>query len=82
MEVLFPEGEGQKGHFEMVTHIEIERIMKNNGYFFYLISKDALIRVDKLEYNPDERNYLFSTKCTDKIYNAFSEMDSLLNTIV
>jgi FkbM family methyltransferase len=82
MEVLFPEGEGQKGHFEMVVHLEIEHIMKQNGYYFYLVSRDALIRVDKLEYNPDERNYLFSTGKTEKVYNAYSEMDVLIKTIV
>ncbi len=81
MEVLFPEGEGQKGHFEMVTHVEIERIMKEYGYSFYLISKDALIRVDKLEYNPDERNYLFSPTRSEKIYLSFSDMDSVIKNI-
>lgn len=82
MEVLFPEGEGQKGHFELCVHLEVERIMKENGYFFYLISQDALIRVDRLEYNPDERNYVFSTRCTEKIYNSFKEIDKLIFQII
>jgi FkbM family methyltransferase len=82
MEVLFPEGEGQKGRFEMVVHMEIERIMRENGYYFYLISRDALIRVDKLEYNPDERNYLFSTKRTGKVYSSFAEMGNLVKNII
>ncbi len=82
MEVLFPEGEGQKGYFEMVSHIKIERIMKECGYYSYLIGKDALIMVDKLEYNPDERNYLFSTKRSEKVYLSYSDMDSVMKNIL
>ncbi len=81
IEVLFPEGEGQKGHFEMETHFEIERIMKENGYYFYLICSNALIRMDALEYNPDERNYLFSKRCSEKRYLSFSEMELLIKSI-
>ncbi len=82
MEVLFPEGEGQKGHFEVETYKEIEKIMGENNYYFYLVSNVALIRLDKLEYNPDERNYLFSTKKSEKIYLSYSDMDSLIKTIL
>jgi FkbM family methyltransferase len=82
MEVLFPEGEGQKGHFEVEAYKEIEDIMKRNGYYFYLINNSALIRLDKLEYNPDERNYLFSTKRSEKIYNSYLEMDTLIKNVL
>ncbi len=82
MEVLFPEGEGQKGHFESESYKEIERIMGENNYYFYLVSPTALIRLDKLEYNPDERNYLFSTKRSENVYLSYSDMDTLIKTIL
>ncbi len=78
MEILFPEAEGIKGHFENNYYLEIERIMKENGYYFYLINEKALIRLDQLEYNPDGMNYLFSTKKSTHIYLSFSNMDSLI----
>lgn len=82
MEVLFPQGEGQKGHFEVETYKEIERMMQENKYYFYLISNVALIRLDKLEYNPDERNYLFSTRRSENVYLSYSDMDTLIKTIL
>lgn len=82
MEVLFPEGEGDKGHFAMGSHEVIEQIMRENNYYFYLVSDVALIRLDKLEYNPDERNYLFSTKHSEKVYLSYSDMDALIKTIL
>ncbi|MGP8215293.1 MAG: FkbM family methyltransferase [Bacteroidia bacterium] len=82
MEVLFPEGKESKGHFENNYYLEIERIMKENGYYFYLISETALIRLDSLEYNPDERNYLFSAKKSPHIYLSFSDMDTLSGSIL
>jgi len=76
MEVVF-DTEWLSGHSEMATYLEIERMMKANGYYFYLIVGEALIKVDKLEHNPNERNYLFSTHCSQKTYLPFSEIDSL-----
>jgi len=82
MEVLFPQGEGQKGHYEVETYKEIETFMKENNYYFYLINEMALIRLEKLEYNPDERNYLFSTKLSSRTYLAFSDINSLVNDVL
>lgn len=76
MEVVF-DTEWLNGHSEMATYLEIERLMKANGYYFYLIVGEAVIKVDKLEYNPNERNYLFSTYCSQKTYLPFSEIDLL-----
>jgi len=81
MEVLFPQGEGH-AHFKNDYYLEIERLMKENGYYFYLISEMALIRLDKLEYNPDERNYLFSTKKSDNVYLSFTDIPTLLKGIL
>jgi FkbM family methyltransferase len=78
MEVIF-ESEWLEGNSKLVTHLEIERILKSSGYFFYLIVGDALLRLDKLEQNPNERNYIFSTICTEKTYLPFSEITSLLS---
>jgi FkbM family methyltransferase len=80
-EVLFPESEGVKGHFENQLHLKIESMLKENGYFFYLINSTALIRVDRLEYNQDDRNYLFSTRKSEKVYMAYSDMNELLRNI-
>ncbi len=70
MEVLFPEAEGVKGHFENKQYLAIEKIMKENGYLFYIITKEKLIKVDTLVYNRIDRNYLFSVKDThsDEIF--------------
>jgi len=81
MEVLFPEDNWVKGHFENNYYLEIEQIMKENGYYFYLINDTALIRLDKLEHNPGERNYLFSAKKSDSIYLSVADMDLLLKNI-
>jgi FkbM family methyltransferase len=81
MEILFPEAEGIKGHFENDYYLEIERIMRENGYYFYLINEKALIRMDKLEYNPEERNYLFSTKKSTQVYLSFSDMNALIGQV-
>lgn len=81
MEILFPEGHGQKGHFENNQYLEIEEIMKKFRYYFYLISESGLIRTDVLEYNPEHRNYLFSPKCSKQTYLSYSEMAILINQI-
>ena len=62
MEVLFPSATGIKNYFETDQHIEIEAIMSSFNYYFYLVTKEALFRVDKLEHNELDRNYIFSTK--------------------
>jgi FkbM family methyltransferase len=82
MEILFPFEKGMKGWFENDSYLEIENIMKKHNYFSYLINETALVRVDNLEYNPDDRNYLFSTKKLPKRYNHYSEMDSLVNELI
>lgn len=77
MEVLFPESKGVEGHFENNQFQEIEKIMLENNYYFYLITKEALLRVDKLEYNHIDRNYIFSpTKSKNQFipHNLVAEM--------
>ena len=74
MEVLFNEDEGVKGYFENSQHIEIEELMKKNGYYFYLITKETLFRIDKLEYNEIYRNYLFSAIKTKNRYIPYSKI--------
>jgi len=82
MEILFPEEKGVKGHFENHNYVDIERIMKENGYYFYMVNEAGLIRMDKLEFNPEERNYLFSTKKSGNTYLPFSDIDSLFKNII
>lgn len=80
MEVLFPEEQGHE-HFDFDHHIEIERIMRKYGYCSYLITETGLIRMDKLEYNPEQRNYLFSPRFSDKSYLSYSDMETLIGKI-
>ena len=56
--------------------------MKAHNYYFYLINKTALIRMEKLEYNPDALNYLFSHKKSAKRYLPYSDMDTLIGNIL
>ncbi len=81
-EVLFSESEGVKGHFENDIHLKIASSLRAHGYYFYLINATALIRVEQLEYNPDDRNYLFSTKRSENIYLPYSNMNELLRNIL
>jgi len=62
MEILFSESKGVKDYFEYSQSKEIEDIMIENSYNFYLITSTKLIRVNKLAYNKIDRNYLFSSK--------------------
>lgn len=80
-EILFPESDGVKGHFENAEYLAIEQLLRDAGYYFYLINATALVRVDRLEYNPDDRNYLFSPKKSSRVYLPYSDMASLLNEI-
>lgn len=81
MEILFPEGKEQSGHFENDQYKEIERIIKKNNYYIYLISNSGLVRMEDLEYNPEHRNYLFSPKRSSLVYLSYSDMDKLVSQI-
>lgn len=78
MEVLFTEKEGMKEKIKKDPHKEIERIMKKNGYFFYTIKRNYLERVDNLEYNEVDRNFLFSPICSNKKIISFKDISSEL----
>lgn len=80
MEVLFYESDGVKGQFNYSQAAEIERILLDNGYNFYLISESALIRMDHLEHNPDNRNYLFSVKRSSRQYIPYADADFLYSS--
>lgn len=80
MEVLFYESDGVKGQFNYSQSAEIERILRENGYAFYLIAESALIRMDHLEHNPDNRNYLFSVKRSSRQYIPYAEADFLYSS--
>ena len=67
MEILFPESDAVKGHFNYDQSSEIENIMLENKYYFYLIKQNSIERVDKLIYNKTDRNYLFSTKKSSEV---------------
>jgi FkbM family methyltransferase len=81
MEVLFPGQKGITEHFHSDNHLQIAELMRANGYFFYRIGPHELRRVDQLKPNPDERNYLFSTKRSKHEILAYEEMDQLLDAI-
>jgi|GEM_PF-1193391 len=81
MEVLFPGQEGITAHFQTDSHSQIETLMRANGYFFYRIGPNELRRVDKLEHNPDERNFIFSAKRSEKKILPYSGMEQLLDAI-
>lgn len=78
IEVFFPE----VGPIQNDSYLEIERIMKRHGYYSYLVSETALIRMDRLEYNPDHSNYLFSPKRSNKVYMSFTDMHELLKNVL
>jgi FkbM family methyltransferase len=78
IEILFPTAKGVEGHFESNQHVEIEKLMLDNGYYFYLITKQALFRVDKLEYNELDRNYIFSSKKSKNRYIPYSQINSII----
>ena len=78
IEVFFPE----LGRIQNDSYLEIERIMKRNHYYSYLISEAAAIRMDRLEYNPDHGNYLFSPKRSNKVYMSYADMDELLKNVL
>lgn len=77
MEVLFQEADGVGDCSHYCQSSEIEDIMKRHDYHFYLIGEDALIRMDRLEHNPDNRNYLFSSKKSRNRYVPYSKIDFL-----
>lgn len=78
IEILFPEAKEVKGYFENAQYIEIEKMMKENDYYFYLITKDALFRVDSLEYSELDRNYVFSSKKSQNRYVPYSNISSII----
>ena len=77
IEVLFYETAGVKGQLNYSQSAEIERILRENGYHFYLIAESALILMDHLENNPNNRNYLFSVKRSPRQYIPYDEADFL-----
>lgn len=64
------------------AHLRIAKLLRENGYSFYLINPTALIRVNDFEYNPDERNYLCSPRCSAQVYLPYSDMSHLLKNIL
>jgi len=78
IEIFFPESDGVEGHFENNQYLEIEKMMLDQGYYFYLITKEALFRVDKLEYNELDRNYIFSSKKSINRYIPHAEVKSII----
>lgn len=81
MEVLLP-GREEVGDYKDNSYIEIEKIMKQWNYYFYLVSETGLIRVDKLEYNPDQRNYLFSAKRSENVFLPYSDMQKVMAVLL
>jgi hypothetical protein len=52
--------------------------MLENEYCFYLITEKALFRVDKLEFNELDRNYIFSPKKSENRYVPYSQINSII----
>jgi hypothetical protein len=75
MEILFPESKEVKGYFENNQYLEIEKIMKHNNYYFYQITQDGLKRVENLEYNEIDRNYLFSSKKSKNLNIPYTKIN-------
>lgn len=75
-EILFPGHHGVGKDDTLNQYKEIEQLMNNNGYFFYQVKKDHLLRVDKLMPNEIDRNYIFSTKRSTKNQIPFSAINS------
>lgn len=59
VEILLPEAEETINYFTDDSYLKIETYLKNLGYYSYLINKEMLIKTEKLEHNPFDRNYLF-----------------------
>jgi FkbM family methyltransferase len=74
MEVLMPEADGVKGLIENSCYVEtLEQLIKEFGYFPYLIYQGALMKISKLEYNKFDRNYLFVKFNSNKTFNLIPE---------
>jgi FkbM family methyltransferase len=73
IEILLPDIPGVKDYFEDNSYVEIEKMMRSYGYYSYLLYKGCLIKTDKLEYNPTDRNYLFVKYNAVNIFSTVSD---------
>ncbi|MDQ3193225.1 MAG: hypothetical protein M3Q58_16700 [Bacteroidota bacterium] len=62
-------------------HLKIIDLLNKNNYYNYLITPNALIRVEQIQYNPYSRNYLFSEKKSEYAYMSFNETENWINTL-
>ena len=58
-----------------------EEVLKPNGYYCYLITKEGLVRTETLIENPDCGNVVLSKKKSEREYLSFSDMESLVNEL-
>lgn len=59
MEVMMPDKMELSNPISDYDYLNIQTLMKMHGYIIYFINNEVLVKVDKFEYNPFERNYLF-----------------------
>lgn len=68
-EILLPESEGVKGHFNADSYLKVNKLLNDYNYSIYLIHEGALIKINEFEFNPIERNYIFLPFALPKVFN-------------
>ncbi|MFN8278605.1 MAG: FkbM family methyltransferase [Chitinophagales bacterium] len=87
IEVLFAEIEAYKnpalkGKLRTDHAQQIEAFMREQGYTFYKPLPDGLMRIDSLELNYDERNYVFSKHKSSRQFISYHESDVLYSQVM
>ena len=78
LEVFFPD----TSHVPDEHLGEIERLLGERGYYHYLVTEDALIRTDRVEFNPAHDNHLFAPNRSSSVYLPYSAPDHLLRQVL
>lgn len=75
IEILMPDADGVKGHFESSKHLQVQQLVLACGYSIYLIHDNAAVRLDAFENNPDDRNFML---LPFKTANTFLPLEELV----
>lgn len=86
IEILFSSLEVRKnaqlaGKLPQDHHLNIQKLLTDLGYYSYMINALGIYRVDQLEPNANERNYLFSKKQSERHFISFNESDLIVDQV-